>query len=102
MDRIPQLEKLLAVDPQDTFVLYSLGQEHAKAGRHEEAVGFYQKCIDADAGEHYAYYHMARSLEAMGEEERAMAVLERGLERARADGNDKAAGELAQFRAQLI
>ncbi|MEQ8843736.1 MAG: tetratricopeptide repeat protein [Phycisphaerales bacterium] len=102
MDRIDQLEKMLAAEPGDTFVLYSLGQEHAKAGRHEEAIGFYEKCLEADAGEHYAYYHMARSLEAMGEAERAMAVLERGLERARADGNQKAAGELAQFRAELV
>lgn len=101
-DRLAQLEKLLAADPADTFVLYSLGQEHAKAGRHEEAVAWYERCLEADAGEHYAYYHMARSLEALGEEERAMQVLERGLKRARADGNDKAAGELAQFRAQLI
>lgn len=102
MDRIAQLEKLLAAEPSDTFVLYSLGQEHAKAGRHEEAVAWYEKCLEADAGEHYAYYHMARSLEAMGEEGRAMDVLTTGLERARADGNQKAAGELAQFRAQLI
>ena len=102
MDRIPQLEKLLAADPRDTFVLYSLGQEHAKAGRHEEAVGFYERCLEVDTSEHYAYYHMARSLEALGEEARAMSVLDRGLERARADGNQKAAGELAQFRAQLV
>ena len=64
MDRIATLEKMLAAEPEDTFVLYSLGQEHAKAGRHEEAIGFYEKCLAANHGEHYAYFHMARSLEA--------------------------------------
>ncbi|OAB60547.1 hypothetical protein AY599_23410 [Leptolyngbya valderiana BDU 20041] len=101
MDRIAQLSSMLQADPDDTFVLYSLGQEHAKAGRHEEAIGYYEKCIEADAGEHYAYFHMARSLEAQGEEERAVEVLTRGLARATADGNQKAAGELQTYLAQL-
>jgi len=101
MDRIAQLEKMLAAEPQDTFVLYSLGQEHAKAGRHEEAIGFYERCIAADPSEHYAYFHMARSLEAEGEEERAVEVLTAGLARAQADGNDKASGELDAYRSQL-
>ena len=101
MDRIAQLGKMLDADPSDTFVLYSLGQEHAKAGRHEEAVGYYEKCIEADAGEHYAYFHMARSLEAMGEDERAAEVLRTGLARATADGNQKAAGEIEAYLSQL-
>ncbi|MFI4917846.1 MAG: tetratricopeptide repeat protein, partial [Phycisphaerales bacterium JB060] len=96
-----QLEKLLAAEPGDTFVLYSLGQEHAKAGRHEEAIGFYERCLAADPGEHYAYFHMARSLEAEGQEERAVEVLTRGLARARADGNEKASSELDAYRSQL-
>jgi len=102
MDRIATLKKMLAAEPADTFVLYSLGQEHAKAGEHEDAIGFYEQCLEANPGEHYAYFHMARSLEAMGEEERALDVLKTGLERARADGNDKASGEIAQYLAQLI
>ncbi|MEQ8317396.1 MAG: tetratricopeptide repeat protein [Phycisphaerales bacterium] len=101
MDRIAQLGKMLDADPSDTFVLYSLGQEHAKAGRHDEAVGFYERCIEADAGEHYAYFHMARSLEAMGEDERAAEALRIGLTRATADGNQKAAGEIEAYLSQL-
>lgn len=100
-DRIAQLEKMLAAEPADTFVLYSLGQEHAKAGRHNEAVGYYERCIEADAGEHYAYFHMARSLEALGEERRAVETLTIGLARAQADGNGKASGELEAYRNQL-
>lgn len=101
MDRIAQLGKMLDADPSDTFVLYSLGQEHAKAGRYEEAVGYYEKCIEADAGEHYAYFHMARSLEAMGEDERAAEALRTGLARATADGNQKAAGEIEAYLSQI-
>jgi len=44
---------------------------------------------------------MARSLEAEGEEERAVEVLTAGLARAQADGNDKASGELDAYRSQL-
>lgn len=101
MERITQLSKMLDADPSDTFVLYSLGQEHAKAGRHDEAIGFYERCIGADAGEHYAYFHMARSLEAMGEDERAAEALRTGLARATADDNQKAAGEIEAYLSQL-
>ena len=101
LDRIDQLEKMLAAEPGDTFVLYSLGHEYAKADKHEAAVEHYQKCLEADPGEHYAYFHMARSLEAMGEQARAAEVLKAGLERARGDGNEKASGEIAQYLSQL-
>ena len=32
MPSIEQLKKLLELDPEDTFVLYGIAQEHAKAG----------------------------------------------------------------------
>ncbi|GIW73538.1 MAG: hypothetical protein KatS3mg103_0060 [Phycisphaerales bacterium] len=95
MDRLARLEQMLEKDPTDAFVLYSLGQEHAKAGRHEQAVDAYRRCIQAHPGEHYAYYHMARSLEALGRRDEAVQALRAGLERARSDGQAKAADELA-------
>lgn len=101
MDRIAALLKMLEDEPGDGFTLYSLGQEHAKAGEHSAAVGYYERCLAADASEHYAYYHMARSLEAMGEEGRAAEVLRAGLVRARADGQMKAASELSAYLDQI-
>ncbi|MEK6702571.1 MAG: tetratricopeptide repeat protein, partial [Planctomycetota bacterium] len=64
MPSLQQLERLLVVDPQDAFVLYAIAQEHAKQGRHADAVAFYDRCLGVNAEYCYAYYHKARSLEA--------------------------------------
>ncbi|MCW5756961.1 MAG: hypothetical protein KIT54_06985 [Phycisphaeraceae bacterium] len=101
MERIAQLLRILEIEPRDPFTLYSLGQEHAKRGDHEAAVGFYERCVEADASVHYAYFHMARSLEAMEDEGRAVEVLRAGLDRARADGEMKAASELSAYLDQI-
>lgn len=37
-DRLAKLHKLLALDERDTFTLYALAQEHAKA-RSQQALG---------------------------------------------------------------
>lgn len=101
MDRISRLHKILEAEPGDPFTLYSLGQEHAKLGDHEAAVGFYERCIEADASVHYAYFHMARSLESLDELGRAVDALRSGLERARVDGDMKAASELSAYLDQI-
>lgn len=97
MPSLEQLEKLLAADPSDSFVLYALAQEHAKQGGHERAVGFYDRCLSENEGELYAYFHKARSLEQLGRTDDARACLAAGLTRAKAAGDGKAASEIAGY-----
>ena len=101
MPSIAQLEKLLAADPNDTFVLYGLAQEHAKAGNHEQAIAYYDRCLAADPAYCYAYFHKARSLEAAGRKEDAVATLQAGVEASRAAGDGKAEGEIALYLDEL-
>lgn len=101
MPSIEQLEKLLEADPRDTFVLYGLAQEHAKGGDHETAVSFYRRCLDEDPHYCYAYFHEAKSLEAMGSVGEAIARLKLGVEAARAAGDDKALGEIGSYLDEL-
>ncbi len=96
-----QLEKLLAADPGDAFVLYGLAQEHAKLGNHAGATAYYDRCIAADPGYCYAYYHKARSLEALGRLGDAKEVLLAGMAAARARGDDKAIGEMGALLESL-
>src|SRR5437773_455470 len=44
-DRLAKLEKLHAADPTDGFVLYALGQEHAKARDFTKAIEFYDRLM---------------------------------------------------------
>lgn len=101
MSRLAQLEKLLAADPADADVLYMLAQEHAKAGDHAAALAWYDKCLAVSPAYHYAYFHKAKSLEAMGDIAGAVDVLRAGRSRAAHAGDAKAASELGAYLDEL-
>ena len=101
MPSLAQLEKLLAVEPNDAFVLYAIAQEHAKARAHEQAVSFYDRCLAADRLYCYAYYHKARSLEAMGRLDQVRGTLEAGVAAAKEAREAKALSELSGYLATL-
>lgn len=100
-DRIAKLERLLASDERDAFVLYGLAQEHGKVGDTARAVAFYDRCLEADPKYLYAYYHKAKTLADAGREEEAGVVLRRGLEQAKIAGDAKATNELAALLDQV-
>jgi len=104
MPSIAQLEALLAADPADAFVLYALAQEHAKlatAESHGRASGFYDRCLAVDPAYHYAYFHKAKSQEAVGDQAGAIDTLRRGLAAAKKNGDAQAASELASYLDEL-
>jgi len=101
MSRLAKLAKLHASDPEDTDILYMLAQEHASAGDHAAAIAWYDRCLARDPLYLYAYFHKARSLEAMERSADAAQVLRTGLEHARRKGDAKAVSELAAYLDQL-
>ncbi|MDX2131386.1 MAG: tetratricopeptide repeat protein [Planctomycetota bacterium] len=94
MPSIAQLEKLLAADPNDPFVLYALAQEHAKHGATDTAVDFFDRCLAADPTYLYAYYHKARVQLEAGRADDARAALRTGIAAATQAGDAKALNEL--------
>ena len=101
MPRIEDLERLLAADPADAFVLYGLAQEHAKAGNHARAVEFYDRCLAADPSYCYAYFHKAKAQEASGKPAEAVATLRQGREAARRAGDGHALSEIGAYLDEL-
>jgi tetratricopeptide (TPR) repeat protein len=99
--RLEQLHKLLAADPQDTFVLYGLGQEHAKQGDHAAAVGFFDRTLAVDPHYHYAYFFKARSQHALGDLPSARETVQAGLQAAHRAGDAKALSELSNLQVEL-
>ena len=93
-DRMQQLQTMLEAEPGDTFVLYSLAQEHAKLGEYEQAIEFYDRTIAIDAHYCYAYFHKARCYEEMDDVAAACETLRVGLERAREAGDEQAIREI--------
>jgi len=101
MPSIAQLEKLLATDPNDAFVLYGLAQEYAKAGETQMAVTFYDRCVSADPTYCYAYYHKARALSAAGNNQAASEAVAAGIVAARTHKDAHALGELQALADEL-
>ena len=97
MPTLEQLEKLLAVEPDDAFTLYAIAMEMAKQARHVEAIAFFDRCVASDGTYCYAYYHKARSQEAIEDLDGARATLSAGLEASRGAGDAKAIDEIGAY-----
>lgn len=100
--RLDTLLKLHAADPQDADVPYMIGLEHGKNDDPQEAVCWLDRCLALDAGYHYAYFQKAKMLSELGEDEGAVAAVDMGIQRATADQDAKALGELQELRLGLI
>lgn len=100
-DRLRKLLALLEKEPGDAFCLYGVAQEHARAGRHVEALGWYDRAIAADPDHAYAFFHKARSLEELERVGDACAALRAGIEAARRGGDRHALSELQGYLDQL-
>ncbi len=104
LDRISKLEKLLAADPSDAFVLYSLAQEHGKGTSLDEfakSLALYDRCIAADPNYCYAYYHKAKLLSEHERTEDAVRTLHDGLRIARSVNDTKALNEISALLDEL-
>ena len=94
-DRINQLRNLLESQPDDTFCLYGLAMEYAKAGQHERAIAHFDLTTEIDPDYCYAYYHKARCQLDAGQIQEATTTLETGLQHARDSGDVHAESEIA-------
>lgn len=100
-DRLEKLRRLLELEPDDPFCLYALAQEYAKAESHEVAIGYFDRVIAVEPAHGYAYYHKARSLEAMGRPDEARDTLRRGMRAVSPAADAKAHRELQEYLQSL-
>ena len=96
-----QILNLLELEPDDPFMLYALASDYAKEGEHESAIEYFEKTIEVDPDYCYAYYHQARSFEALDRIPEAVATLDRGLVASKRVGDAKAINETSQYRTML-
>lgn len=101
MSRLEKLERLLQADPRDTFTLYALAQEHAKAGAHARAIEFFDRTLEVDPAYCYAYFHKARAQHATGDLPGARATALAGVQAALRAGDGKAHSELSNLQIEL-
>ncbi len=96
MDRVDQLRALLEKTPEDADIMYMLAQEHGGSREYQEAVAWYERCLETDPTYSYAYFHKARAQLAMRRFDEARQTLHDGIEIATQEEDAHALGELEQ------
>jgi tetratricopeptide (TPR) repeat protein len=99
--RKEQLEELLELDPDDSFVRYGLAMEHVSAGQDEEAMRYLRELIRRDPEYVPAYLQAGRALIRLGEDDEARTTLRTGITVATRKGDEHAAGEMTGFLESL-
>lgn len=101
MSRREKIEAMLAADPGDEFLRYSLAMELDKEGQHERSLAEFAALKAGNKPYVPAFFMSAQQLTRLGRINEARAALRDGIEHARAQGNAHAAGEMSEFLASL-
>ena len=101
MSRREKIEAMLAEDPQDVFLRYSLALEATKDGDHTTGLALLAE-LSREAPPYVpAFFMAAQQLAKLQRVEEARSYLRDGIEQARQQGDAHAAGEMSEFLATL-
>jgi hypothetical protein len=101
MSRRAKIEAMLADEPGDQFLRYSLAMELEKEREHEASLS-HLAALQSDATPYVpAFFMAAQQLARMERVEESRAVLRTGIDEARRQGDGHAAGEMSEFLAGL-
>jgi len=99
--RRARIEALLADDPTDQFLRYSLAMELEKEGDNDQSLARLSQ-LQSDATAYVpAFFMAAQQLVKLSRISEAQDALRRGIEEARQQGNAHAAGEMSELLASL-
>lgn len=101
MSRREKIEALLADDPTDSFLRYSLAMELDKEGDHDASLTRFAELTRDDPPYVAAFFMAGQQLARLERVNDARAYLRDGIEAARAQGDAHAAGEMSEFLASL-
>jgi Tfp pilus assembly protein PilF len=99
--RKEQIEELLALDPDDSFLRYGLAMEHVSAGDDEGAVRVFRDLLARDAKYIPAYLMLGQTFVRLCEPDDARTILQTGIQMAYNVGDSHAAGEMTGLLSTL-
>ena len=102
MERIEKLKAFLVQNPADSFVQHALALEYVKLNKEEEAKEQFEALLQRDEAYVGSYYHLGKLLERLGDKDKAVATYEKGLQIAKAKGDNHAYNELQAAYEDLI
>lgn len=92
---------MLADEPGDTFLRYSLALELEKEGNHPASIAQFEELTRAAPPYVPAFFMLGQQLVKLSRIDEARDVLRAGIDVAREQANSHAAGEMAEFLASL-
>jgi|SRR5438270_5195059 len=101
MTRRKKIEAMLADDPADVFLRYSLAMELDKDGDHDVSLAKFAELASCTPPYVPAFFMSAQQLVRLGRVEEARAVLREGIAAARIQDDLHAAGEMSEFLSSL-
>lgn len=102
MDRVSRILAFLEQNPRDSFLRHALALEYMKLNRLEEAKELFVSIL-TDAPDYIgSYYHLAKLLELLNDQEAAVSWYEKGMEAAKSAGDNHAFNELRAAYEELI
>lgn len=101
MSRREKIEAMLAAEPRDTFLRYSLAMELDKEGDHDASLARFAELTRDDPPYVPAFFMAAQQLARLQRADEARTLLRDGIDQARVQGNGHAAGEMSEFLASL-
>ena len=99
--RREKIEALLADDPNDAFLRYSLAMELDKEGQLEASAALFRGLMADSQPQVAAFFMLAQQLARQNQSLEAVGVLRAGIEQAEIQGDSHAAGEMREFLAGL-
>src|SRR6185436_989840 len=101
MTRREKIEAMLADDPGDTFLRYSLAMELDKEGNHDASLARFAELTHDDPPYVPAFFMAGQQLVRLARIDEARTILRDGIAVARTQDNLHAAGEMTEFLASL-
>ncbi|EKK03859.1 TPR repeat-containing protein [Rhodopirellula baltica SH28] len=101
MSRREKIEAMLADDPTDTFLRYSLAMEYRSEGDHETSLVKLRDLFADDPPYVPAFFMAAQQLVDLGRIDEARAILRDGIEQARTQNDSHAAAEMSELLSSI-
>lgn len=100
--RREKIEAMLADEPNDTFLRYSLAMELSKEADHDASLELLASLQQDDPPYVPAFFMAGQQLAKLGRTDDARTVLRDGIEQARSQNDQHAAGEMSEFLTSLV
>ncbi len=102
MDRKIKLKEYLKASPADSFLKHALALEYVKSDEDDNARDLFEEILTNDPGYIGSYYHLAKLLERTGENDLAVQWYKKGMDAAKAAGDNHSYNELQGAYDDLI